>query len=48
MIFQLRGKGREELAAALREERSASAGAEEAGHAEAEGAPSDLDQPLEE
>ena len=53
MIFQLRGRGREELAAALREERAAlvdseALGPESESHAEAEGAPFGLDQPLEE
>lgn len=48
MIFQLRGRGRQELAAALREERSTLASSEVEGHAGAEGEPWDLDQPLEE
>lgn len=58
MIFQLRGRGREELAAALREERLElidseeeeleAVGSESGGHAEAQEVPPDLDQPLEE
>ena len=48
MIFQMRGRGREELAAALREERSTVVSPEAEGHAGAEGEPWDLDQPLEE
>lgn len=48
MIFQLRGRGREELAAALREKRSAGVAPASEGLAHPEGAPSDLDRPLEE
>ena len=48
MIFQLRGRGRQELAAALREERSTVASPAVEGYAGAEGEPWDLDQPLEE